>query len=112
LPLQAGEIRLLKILNVLQVYEPHSIQITLLRHNLEHCTDYIAVSYAWGAPKLKMMLETEDGTLVLITPNLWDFLCAQSRELVGQLLWIDQICINQRDPLERACQVRLMSRIF
>jgi hypothetical protein len=58
------------------------------------------------------MLETDNGTLILITSNLWDFLCAQSKELAGQLLWIDQICINQMDPLERACQVRLMSRIF
>jgi hypothetical protein len=112
LPLQAGEIRLLKILNVPQVHESHAIEFTLVRQNLEHRTDYIAVSYAWGAPKLKKVLETEDGTLVLITPNLWDFLCAQSRELAGQLLWIDQICINQRDLSERACQVRLMSRIF
>jgi hypothetical protein len=112
LPLQAGEIRLLKILNTPQVHGSCAIEITLLRHNLEHCVDYIAVSYAWGASKPNKMLETDDGTLILITSNLWDFLSAQSKELAGKLLWIDQICINQMDLSERACQVRIMSRIF
>src|SRR6202020_2967040 len=91
LPLQAGEIRLLKILNTPQVHGSCAIEITLLRHNLEHCADYIAVSYAWGASKPNKMLETDDGTLILITSNLWDFLIAQSKELAGKLLWIDQI---------------------
>jgi len=104
LPLQAGEIRLLKILSVPQVHESHAIEVTLVRQNLEHRTDYVAVSYAWGAPKLKKVLEIEDGTLVLITPNPWDFLCAQSRELAGQLLWIDQICIYSYRTATKYCR--------
>jgi len=47
LPLQAGEIWLVKILNVPQVHESHAIEVALVRQNLEHHTDYIAVSYAW-----------------------------------------------------------------
>ena len=112
LPLQEDEIRLLKIVNVPQPPESHAIEVTLVRQNLQHVPDYIAISYAWGAPDRKDVVETDDGTIALVTSNLWDFLCAQHKELAGRFLWIDQICINQRSPSERAHQVRLMSRIF
>lgn len=88
------------------------IPIKLVRHSLLHRTDYVAVSYAWGPPDGTQAVETNDGTVIFITSNLWDFLSTQSRELAGRLLWIDQICINQGNLSERACQVRLMSRIF
>lgn len=87
-------------------------EIELVRHNLQCPSDYIAVSYAWGAPNGVQILEANDGTIVFITLNLWHFLCAQSAALAGKVLWIDQICINQQNLSERASQVSLMSRIF
>ncbi|KAE8391720.1 heterokaryon incompatibility protein-domain-containing protein [Aspergillus alliaceus] len=45
-----------------------------------------------------------DGNAVLITKNLHDIL--------QRMFWIDSICINQRDEIERTSQVSLMASIY
>lgn len=81
---------------------------------------YEAVSYVWGGHPTKTI--AVDGTLVAITANLVRALKAfRSRRpssvegVAGnghRRLWVDSVCINQDDMLERSSQVELMGRIF
>jgi len=73
---------------------------------------YEALSYEWGERSGSMPVQCEGGQHLLITPNLkyafhhlrlWD---------KTRTLWIDAICINQDDMLERNQQVSMMGRIF
>jgi hypothetical protein len=47
-----------------------------------------------------------------ITTNLESALRSIRHELESRLIWVDALCINQHDVLERASQVELMSEIY
>jgi hypothetical protein len=74
---------------------------------------YSALSYVWGEPQFKDVILI-DGKRLAITNSLGIAL-RRLRPVAGQpalRIWIDQICINQRDTVERNQQVRLMHAIF
>ncbi|KAK3361516.1 heterokaryon incompatibility protein-domain-containing protein [Lasiosphaeria ovina] len=75
--------------------------------------DYKALSYVWGEPRLTDAILI-DGKKLAITESLGAAL-RRLRPPTGRpalRIWIDQICINQRDTVERNKQVRLMHAIF
>lgn len=76
--------------------------------------DFEAVSYCWG-PDVRDRVVLVDDKAIPITSNLESML----RELQclpearsGMGFWVDGLCINQEDILEKNHQVRLMSRIY
>jgi hypothetical protein len=74
---------------------------------------YSALSYVWGEPQFDDLILI-DGKRLAITNSLGIAL-RRLRPVAGQpavRIWIDQICINQRDTVERNQQVRLMHAIF
>jgi hypothetical protein len=78
---------------------------------------YQALSYCWGSSDLSVELRC-DGCTVMISPNLAEglgrlHLYARRRGRKSPpLYWIDQICINQQDDIERTQQVRMMRDIY
>ncbi|KAB5516995.1 heterokaryon incompatibility protein-domain-containing protein [Coniochaeta sp. 2T2.1] len=74
-------------------------------------TTYLALSYAWGDPD-----KTRDiicnGTSLQVTESLATAMGQLRERYSGRLFWIDAICINQQDPVERAAQVQLMRHIY
>ncbi|KAH7407253.1 heterokaryon incompatibility protein-domain-containing protein [Cadophora sp. MPI-SDFR-AT-0126] len=104
----AHEIRILELLPGLSD-EPIQGLLTI-----EHLWDdprYEALSYAWGtSTKLTSIWlnETEFG----ITPNLRTALLHLRDEKEPRRLWIDALCINQSDAIEKQGQVKLMSEIY
>jgi hypothetical protein len=79
-----------------------------------HVPTYVALSYAWGDPKLTHSIIL-NGSLFSVTQTLYDFLLHSSKpgkENTNLPLWIDAICINQADLSERASQVKLMGSIY
>ncbi|OAL47302.1 heterokaryon incompatibility, partial [Pyrenochaeta sp. DS3sAY3a] len=80
---------------------------------------YLALSYAWGnsSDRRPVVINNHEH---YVTTNLEDFLrvwrqkAVQERDqpLADFYLWIDAICINQDDLLERKSQVMLMSEIY
>ncbi|KAH6612384.1 heterokaryon incompatibility protein-domain-containing protein [Boeremia exigua] len=84
-----------------------------------HCVDledvqgrYEAISYTWGEPSLDSVLLHQDGSHVLVTPNL-DFALRRLRyRLDKRWLWADAACIDQVNPREKALQIPLMDRIY
>jgi hypothetical protein len=100
-------IRLLRV-------HPESSPEGYLQCTIQHATinaEYTCLSYVWGPP--------DDGITILlggkqhkVRSNLSQFLEVARARHTDKLLWIDALCINQRDILERNHQVQQMGTIF
>jgi len=73
---------------------------------------YEAVSYAWGSSRRRHAVHFEDQTTIEITASLYEVFQRFSLRGESRAIWADQICINQRDNVERSSQVALMAQIF
>lgn len=70
-----------------------------------------AISYVWGSEARDQTMII-DGKTLEITTSVRDAL-RQTRQLnKHRALWIDGICINQKDDEEKGHQVQLMGRIY
>lgn len=76
---------------------------------------YEALSYTWadesGDRKYSEHVWMDAGYL-LVTKNGAAALRRVRMRTKARLIWMDQLCINQADALERSQQVRLMSKIY
>ncbi|KAK0719130.1 heterokaryon incompatibility protein-domain-containing protein, partial [Lasiosphaeris hirsuta] len=91
-----------------QAMKCHLTTMRLLDHRRPA---FEALSYVWGDSSKAKMIRL-DGHLFGVTENLaaaLQYLRSPSEERV---VWIDAICINQRDKSERSAQVRLMGDIY
>lgn len=73
--------------------------------------DYRCLSYCWET----IVREADiivDGFRFPVTKNLLNALRNLRKPTTTLLIWIDQLCINQDDHLERGHQVSIMKRIF
>jgi hypothetical protein len=76
--------------------------------------DYAALSYVWGDERQTRKIIVNDQEMQ-VTQNLEQALRKfrkQSEFQVGFGLWVDAICINQRDFEERGSQVQRMRQIY
>lgn len=80
-------------------------------NSLQHGRTYHALSHVWGLPENKRPI-TLDGVIFNATVNLESALRHLRHQLPGRLLWVDALCINQRDIPERTHQVKLMGAIY
>lgn len=82
-------------------------------HALEDRPSYEALSYVWGgSPSESSPTITIDGAVIKITRNLHAALIALRRDDKYRTLWIDALCINQKDRKERSMQVSMMGEIY
>ncbi|KAL8978226.1 MAG: hypothetical protein Q9205_006144 [Flavoplaca limonia] len=109
------------------------ITLSLRITSLNEAVEYDALSYTWGDPLPPFSRKDRsnwgmdavrrypiniDGYLLEVTANLIDALHAladtgtRKSAMKSQYIWIDSICINQEDPLERAAQVSIMGSIY
>ena len=76
----------------------------------------MAASYVWGPSKEDDPTILVNGAMCQIRQNLWDFLSAIQRSKKNSenplILWIDALCIDQRNINERNHQVAMMGRIY
>lgn len=72
---------------------------------------YTAISYVWGSSAF-VKPATCNGKPFKITVNLDVALRYFRRADVSVMLWVDQICINQKDLEEKTQQVLLMGTIY
>ncbi|KAK4451371.1 heterokaryon incompatibility protein-domain-containing protein [Podospora aff. communis PSN243] len=92
-----------------------TLRLQLIHAPLNENESFEALSYTWGNTDQRMPVNIGD-TILTITPNLYQFLSRlregeQADENFGAY-WADQICINQKDILERNSQVALMASIY
>lgn len=72
---------------------------------------YDALSYVWGDPEETLPLSI-DGHRLDVTTNLHAALSRLRHSSFPRLLWIDAICINQRDHSEKEQQIQYMGVIY
>ncbi|KAF2869721.1 HET-domain-containing protein, partial [Massariosphaeria phaeospora] len=72
---------------------------------------YSALSYVWGNPNPRKTIYIED-TAVEVTPNLFAALRSLRHTSSKVCLWVDALCINQDDVLEKRSQVKRMTEIY
>jgi hypothetical protein len=83
----------------------------LEKTSLKNHPKYSALSYAWGDPTLSQEIPI-DSTKVSITKNTKVALQHPQDETEPVVIWIDAVCINQRDEHEKAEQVAKMKEIY
>ena len=110
-PVAASQIRIL-------VLDPSDESTRLLSGTFEcpnqdqpHSEPYEALSYAWGTD-----LPTEtiivNGAAIRITKTLKDILTSLRSSTEPRRLWIDAICIDQRNECEKSSQVARMAQVY
>ena len=78
---------------------------------------YTCLSYRWGDPSPSQDILI-DGKLFTIRQNLFDFLATAREKAASDAsaslgpFWVDALCIDQSDVLERNHQVRQMGTIY
>lgn len=84
---------------------------TIEQHKLTELPEYEAISYAWGTPKRNRLLRVDERQL-WITPNAESILHHLRSPSQPRRVWIDGICINQENGIERSQQVSLMHSVY
>ena len=111
----------IRLLTLLPSNDHDDLRCSLSTISLEQEPLYIALSYEWGEDNPDLAIDIIiDNKLARIRPNLFSFLqqlkLASGRYSISDgaipFLWVDALCINQNDKMEKASQVKLMSRIF
>jgi hypothetical protein len=108
-PLQTSQS--IRLLQLSRGERDDPIQCYLFEVRLDNRPIYEAVSYMWGDPSDKTLLNCNDET-ISVPRNLVEGLRMLRRPDRLRILWADAICINQKDVEERGSQVALMARIF
>ncbi|KAM7195816.1 Heterokaryon incompatibility protein (HET) domain containing protein [Rhypophila sp. PSN 637] len=72
---------------------------------------YEAVSYVWGSPTKDKFISVNNTDLA-ITSSAYEIIQRRHSFWRERVIWIDQICINQRDVNEKAKQVQMMRDIY
>jgi hypothetical protein len=102
--LKSNEIRLLYIVS----HSPSELASGhLITIELEKAPAFEAVSYVWGTGGLVRTISV-DGRRLDVTESAYSIMTRRRQ----RLLWIDQVCINQNDLVEREAQVRIMGEIY
>lgn len=73
--------------------------------------EYEALSYVWGDSSLRQSI-TFDGATFLVSKNLAIALRHLQLPDEQRRVWVDALCINQRNTKERNQQVELMGEIY
>jgi hypothetical protein len=88
------------------------IQCELVTVSLEEVSGaFDALSYVWGYADVKEWIKV-DGKTVEVTLNLEAALRRVRNTENSELLWVDALCINQRDVEEKNLQVMRMKDIY
>lgn len=94
----------IRLLQLLPGNPSDSIECRLIETNV-HEADFEAVSYAWGGHLVLRRHILVNRKSFWITQNIFQALRSLRQLDRPRTLWIDQICINQRDAKEKTDQV-------
>ncbi|KAF2870087.1 heterokaryon incompatibility protein-domain-containing protein, partial [Massariosphaeria phaeospora] len=106
---QADEIRLL-LLSPAPCTVP-TVSCELLTVSLKDRPIYDALSYVWGDPKITRPIRV-NGQVAQVTVNLEAALRRIQQPDYQVRVWVDAVCVNQRDESERSSQVAFMKEIY
>ena len=87
------------------------IYCTLKPYALGDHLEYEALSYTWGSSDGEVEISC-NGSPLSVTRNLYAALQTLRYERKMRTLWVDALCINQRDNVEKTQQIRIMKGIY
>jgi hypothetical protein len=87
------------------------VSCTLEIYTFAHAPRYEALSYCWGEEENLQPIRLQ-GVDWNVTPNLYRALKGLRKEKGSRVMWIDAVCINQKDKEEKSAQVPLMGFIY
>jgi Heterokaryon incompatibility protein (HET) len=106
---EADEIRLLEIL---PGSEPARIIGRLIKASLNASPVYDALSYTWGDPSITTTIILDGDQNFSVTTNLERALQDLRLEVGIRTIWVDALCIDQKNLAERSQQVSIMRTIY
>ncbi|KAF7547051.1 hypothetical protein G7046_g9130 [Stylonectria norvegica] len=107
--------RLVRLLPPARSIFGNTVRIEIVTTNVDEPCSYDALSYAWnvlgpGPPDRRVIVKTSHGEQELRIHRPLEVALLELK--TDQLLFVDQICINQKDDAEKATQVQLMREIY
>ncbi|KAH8589512.1 heterokaryon incompatibility protein-domain-containing protein [Bisporella sp. PMI_857] len=90
---------------------PPGFRCELVPQSLDLISSFEAISYIWG-DSVKSDSIMIEGCSLPITKNAYEILAKFAPKAGTRVLWIDAICINQDDDIDKSQQVRLMKEIY
>jgi hypothetical protein len=110
---EAGEIRLIHVQSAIFQSDPIVIDMITAKFGDPEMPKYAALSYHWGKPLFDHSLIC-GGKRLEINESLHDCLKRhrQDKSEKPHYLWVDAICINQKDPKELIGQILQMRKIY
>ncbi|KAJ9658239.1 hypothetical protein H2198_003812 [Neophaeococcomyces mojaviensis] len=106
------ELAEIRVMVIDQTDELSDVVCTLQTVPLAEANPFYALSYVWGDPH-DVQSVTLDGQCIKVRKNLCDFIQSLRVAMHGPIrVWVDYLCINQKDLDERAAQVAMMDRIY
>jgi hypothetical protein len=80
--------------------------------DFDPCRCFQALSYAWGLFTKHRSITVNGHYAVPVSDNCYAALLRLRNSKRSRRLWIDAICINQADLVERASQVQMMGQLY
>jgi hypothetical protein len=110
---EAGEIRLIHVHSAVFQSDPIVIDMITAKFGDPGMPKYAALSYHWGTPMFDHFL-ISDGKKLEINESLHKCLKRHRQDHIEKplYLWVDAICINQKDPEELIGQILQMRKIY
>jgi hypothetical protein len=105
------DIRLIELAPARLASPGGKLDISILTFAHRDAPDYEALSYVWGDPSNPVTISA-NGQDMQIGRNLYDALMHIQHDQQPRTLWVDAICINQRDNAEKSKQVLRMRDIY
>jgi hypothetical protein len=88
------------------------IEVVLRIIDLDHNVPFTALSYVWGDYAIPRDIMYCNDIPIELTRNCWSALW-HLRKIFGAVpIWVDAVCINQSDELEKSFQIPLMEKIY
>jgi len=85
--------------------------IRCVMRNAKIGDNYTCLSYTWGLDVEDQIIEI-NGRMFSVRSNLYDFLDVARLKYTGKLFWIDALCIDQGNNVEKNHQVRQMGEMY
>jgi hypothetical protein len=111
-----GKEPLIRLLRIEKGTGTDHVCCKLVKRPLWDAGNYSALSHSWGTepPSSEVFVESRNTSVFPfpVSPHLYSALKRLRNEHSAVDVWIDAICINQLDIVERAAQVQIMAQIF
>src|SRR5437667_12298494 len=88
------------------------IRVSLRVVSLDEYPPYCAISYTWNGTTRTNVVECDEMEIKISSGSYCVLEKIRDGEYKDEELWIDALCIDQSDVVERGSQVRLMKAIY